>query len=108
MSLKSDGFLALIRSSHAHEVYKSSHSWILSRPKHLSRGRGILPSLKLIRIFSRRSYLKTVSAADARYLSTEVATGFTGVYFGLYATGNGERARSPAHFGWFDYTNQPG
>ena len=39
----------------------------------------------------------------ARYLSSEVAGGFTGVYTGLYATGNGQPASAPAHFDWFDY-----
>lgn len=38
-----------------------------------------------------------------RYLSSEVAGGFTGVYTGLYATGNGQPASAPAHFDWFDY-----
>ncbi len=41
--------------------------------------------------------------AAVRYLSSEVAGGFTGVYLGLYATGNGQPASSPAHFDWFDY-----
>jgi alpha-N-arabinofuranosidase len=41
--------------------------------------------------------------ASTRYLSSEVAGGFTGVYFGLYATGNGQPASVPAHFDWFDY-----
>ncbi|MEI2394728.1 MULTISPECIES: glycoside hydrolase family 43 protein [Paenibacillus] len=36
-------------------------------------------------------------------LSSEVAGGFTGVYFGLYATGNGKNAGSPAYIDWFDY-----
>jgi beta-xylosidase len=40
--------------------------------------------------------------AAARHLSSEVAGGFTGVYFGLYATGNGRPASAPAHFDWFD------
>lgn len=38
-----------------------------------------------------------------RYLSTEVAGGFTGVYLGLYATGNGRRTSQPADFDWFEY-----
>jgi xylan 1,4-beta-xylosidase len=38
-----------------------------------------------------------------RYLSSEVAGGFTGVYVGLYATGNGQPALAPAHFDWYDY-----
>jgi xylan 1,4-beta-xylosidase len=41
--------------------------------------------------------------AAARYLSSEVAGGFTGVYLGLYATGNGRPASAPAGFDWFDY-----
>jgi alpha-N-arabinofuranosidase len=40
--------------------------------------------------------------AAARYLSSEVAGGFTGVYFALYATGSGRPASAPAHFDWFD------
>ena len=35
--------------------------------------------------------------------SSEVAGGFTGVYFGLYATGNGQPVSAPARFDWWDY-----
>jgi xylan 1,4-beta-xylosidase len=38
-----------------------------------------------------------LASGETRYLSKEVADGFTGVYFGMYATG------SPAYFDWFDY-----
>ncbi len=41
--------------------------------------------------------------AETRYLSTEVARGFTGIYFGMYSTGNGEKCPVPADFAWFDY-----
>jgi len=41
--------------------------------------------------------------ARIRYLSTEVAGGFTGVMTGLYATGNGHMSETPADFAWFDY-----
>jgi xylan 1,4-beta-xylosidase len=44
-----------------------------------------------------------LGAARTRYLSSEVAGGFTGVYIGLYATGNGRESTTPAHFDWFDY-----
>ncbi|KQO12734.1 glycoside hydrolase family 43 protein [Paenibacillus sp. Leaf72] len=37
------------------------------------------------------------------YLSSEVAGGFTGVYVGLYASGNGIPSDSPAQFDYFDY-----
>lgn len=53
---------------------------------------------------------RTLATGETRYLSTEVATGFTGVYFALFASGNGEPAVSPACFDWFDYRDleQPG
>lgn len=44
--------------------------------------------------------------AETRYLSTEVAGGFTGVYLALYATGNGRPSQSPAWFDWFEYAGQ--
>jgi xylan 1,4-beta-xylosidase len=40
---------------------------------------------------------------ESRYLSTEVGGLFTGVYLGLYATGNGRPCATPACFDWFDY-----
>jgi alpha-N-arabinofuranosidase len=46
---------------------------------------------------------RPLGRAAVRYLSSEVAAGFTGVYFGLYATGNGQPASAAAHFDWFDY-----
>jgi alpha-N-arabinofuranosidase len=41
---------------------------------------------------------RQLASGETRYLSTEVAGGFTGVYFGLYVYGT-----SPADFDWFDY-----
>jgi sialate O-acetylesterase len=49
---------------------------------------------------------KALGKAATRYLSSEVAGGFTGVYLALYATGNGRPATAPAHFDWFD--DEPG
>jgi alpha-N-arabinofuranosidase len=40
---------------------------------------------------------------SVRHLSTEVAGGFTGVYIGMYANGNGAPNAAPAYFDWFDY-----
>lgn len=48
-----------------------------------------------------------LASAQTRYLSSEVAGGFTGVYIGLYATGNGRLAGAPAEFDWFDYEPDP-
>jgi xylan 1,4-beta-xylosidase len=33
---------------------------------------------------------------------------FTGVYFGVYATGNGRRSETPADFEWFEYVSNTG
>jgi xylan 1,4-beta-xylosidase len=44
-----------------------------------------------------------LAQAETKYLATEVAGGFTGVYFALYATGNGAPCASPAFFDWFEY-----
>jgi alpha-N-arabinofuranosidase len=30
---------------------------------------------------------------------------FTGVYFGMYATGNGQKCTTPADFDWFEYVS---
>jgi alpha-N-arabinofuranosidase len=47
--------------------------------------------------------IETLVEGAARYLSTEVAAGFTGVYFAMYATGNGRPCGAPADFDWFEY-----
>jgi xylan 1,4-beta-xylosidase len=52
---------------------------------------------------SPQAATQQLGKALPRYLSSEVAGGFTGVYFGLYATGNGRPATKPARFDWFDY-----
>jgi len=44
-----------------------------------------------------------LASGETRYLSTEVAGGFTGVYLAMYATGNGRPCTVPAYFDWFDY-----
>jgi alpha-N-arabinofuranosidase len=40
---------------------------------------------------------------ETRYLSSEVADGFNGVFVGLFTTGRGQDASVPADFDWFDY-----
>ena len=47
--------------------------------------------------------MKLLGKGETRYLAAETAGGFTGVYFGLYATGNGTPCGSSAYFDWFDY-----
>jgi alpha-N-arabinofuranosidase len=44
-----------------------------------------------------------LSRLDTRYLSTEVAGGFTGVMIGLYASSNGKPSEAKAYYEWFEY-----
>lgn len=46
-----------------------------------------------------------VDVCPLRFLSTELATGWTGVMIGLYATGNGSACSAPARFRNFTYQN---
>ena len=45
----------------------------------------------------------TLGKADTNLISTETAGGFTGIYLGLFTTGNGSKCNSPAVFDWFEY-----
>ena len=47
---------------------------------------------------------QNLAEGETRYLSSEIAGGYTGVYFALYATGHGKRCMTPAYFDWFDYS----
>lgn len=49
-----------------------------------------------------------LGTGEMRYLSAEVAGTFTGMFFALYATGNGQPSETPADFDWFDYMPQEG
>jgi alpha-N-arabinofuranosidase len=44
--------------------------------------------------------------ADTKYLSSETAGGFTGVYIAMFATGNGQDSAANADFDWFDYEHK--
>ncbi len=45
----------------------------------------------------------TIGTGECCLISTEVTGGFTGVFLGLYATGNGCASKNPAYFDWFEY-----
>ena len=47
--------------------------------------------------------LAELATGETRYLSTQVAGGYTGAYFGLYATARGAGSSTKAFFDWFDY-----
>ena len=49
---------------------------------------------------------KEIARADSKFLSSETVGGFTGVYAGLYATGNGKISASVADFDWFEYKKE--
>ena len=40
---------------------------------------------------------------ETRFIATEIAGGFTGAYFAMYASSNGAAVGSTAYFDWFDY-----
>jgi len=44
-----------------------------------------------------------LATLESRYLSSEVAGGFTGVYVALFASANAQGCATPAFFDWFDY-----
>jgi xylan 1,4-beta-xylosidase len=45
-----------------------------------------------------------LGAGESRYLATEVAGGFTGLYLAMFSSGNGSPCSSPADFDWFEYS----
>ena len=47
---------------------------------------------------------KALASGLTRYLSTEVAGGFTGVYLGMYATSNHYESTACAYFDWAEYS----
>jgi alpha-N-arabinofuranosidase len=44
-----------------------------------------------------------IETVDSKFLSSETVGGFTGVYVGLYATGNGMASKANADYDWFEY-----
>ena len=44
-----------------------------------------------------------VGIMESKFLSTETNGGFTGVYIGLFSTGNGQKSSTNADFDWFEY-----
>lgn len=47
-----------------------------------------------------------IGTALTKDVSNEVVTGFTGVFIGMYASGNGKANTNPADFDWFDFQEQ--
>ena len=82
---------------------------VITAQKKISRGLIILYitadaykysfSFKLI---NGKQYIK-LGSASTRFISQEVAQSWTGVYIGMYASGNGKKSSVPADFDWFSY-----
>ncbi|MFA9389090.1 MAG: glycoside hydrolase family 43 protein [Prolixibacteraceae bacterium] len=53
--------------------------------------------------FEQGNQLTEIDKVEVRYLSSETVGWFTGVYVGMYATGNGKQSQTPALFDYFDY-----
>jgi alpha-N-arabinofuranosidase len=47
-----------------------------------------------------------LGSAETKYLSSDLANTFTGVYIGMYATGRGKDCEAPADFDWFEMTGE--
>lgn len=47
-----------------------------------------------------------VGTATTKDVSNEMIGGFTGVFIGMYASGNGKANTNPADFDWFDYKDE--
>jgi len=50
--------------------------------------------------------MKEIQKVASKFLSSETAGGFTGVYVGLYVTGNGKKCSASADYDWFEYVKQ--
>ncbi len=48
-----------------------------------------------------------VGTATTKDVSNERVGGFTGVFIGMYASGNGKANTNPADFDWFDFKEEP-
>lgn len=46
---------------------------------------------------------ENIEFVNSRYLSSETVGGYTGVYVGLYSTGNGKNCKAFADYDWFEY-----
>lgn len=61
------------------------------------------PDRYVLSVSDDNSGWQALAIGETRYLSKEAAGGHTGVFFALYASGNGKPAMEPAFFEWFDY-----
>jgi alpha-N-arabinofuranosidase len=46
---------------------------------------------------------RSLGRHEVRFVTTQIAGGYTGAFLGLFATARGRASRNLAHFAWFDY-----
>ncbi len=81
-------------------IYKSKEIELKSGPVDLKiEGK----NARFVFSYAQKSAFTEIERVDARYLSTEVVGGFTGIYVGMYATGNGQKCQEKAIFDYFVY-----
>jgi xylan 1,4-beta-xylosidase len=117
------GVTALMNENHHYDLYIKKDgesryvilSYRIGNLKHTETKIALPNGTVQLRITAERewysfSYMPAGASAftdlgkmETRYLSSEVAGGFTGVYLGMFATGNGQPSKTPAYFDWFDY-----
>jgi len=100
---KGERFL-LVKLQFGSTVYKSEEIELLPGPVNLKiRGEKSTFTFSYSQGNAEYSDIETV---DSRFLSSETVGGFTGVYVGFYATGNGTPSTETATFDWFEYEGQ--
>jgi xylan 1,4-beta-xylosidase len=81
---------------------------------YISREITLKPGAVCLRIQGRKSTFtfsyaqgdgefKDIETVDSKFLATETVGWFTGIYVGLYATGNGKPSKANADYDWFEY-----
>jgi alpha-N-arabinofuranosidase len=58
--------------------------------------------------YQREGVFESLVCGEVRFLTAMLAQTFTGVYFGMYATGNGSASRAAAYIDWFEYEPMKG
>ena len=56
-----------------------------------------------VRVQKEGKKAQLVGTATTKDVSNEMIGGFTGVFIGMYASGNGKANTNPADFDWFDF-----
>jgi alpha-N-arabinofuranosidase len=57
--------------------------------------------------YAQGGEFKLMGLADAKFISSETLQTFTGVFLGMYATGNDHDSETPADFDWFEIKEIP-